>query len=148
MLHDSQTDLVFLPKALRLHFPRLFKSLTLALETALVPYQEIPHTESMTRLWVRDYMPITVDTHGDLAQFLYSPDYLSAPRYAKYKPNMEPIWEDLGMSPFRYEDIITYAQEIKVFPTKIGNERSIISNCHHSIHMTIDVRLVPMNDLN
>ena len=105
MLHDSQTDLVFLPKALRLHFPRLFKSLTLALETALVPYQEIPHTESITRLWVRDYMPITVDTHGDLAQFLYSPDYLSAPRYAKYKPNMEPIWDDLGMSPFRYEDI-------------------------------------------
>ena len=105
MLHDSQTDLVFLPNALRLYFPRLYKSLTRALETAQVEYQEIPHTESKTRLWVRDYMPITVDTHGDLAQFFYSPDYLLAPRYAKYKPNMQPIWDDLGMSPFRYEDI-------------------------------------------
>lgn len=105
MLHDSQTDLVFLPNALRLYFPRLYKSLTRALEMAQVEYQEIPHTESKTRLWVRDYMPVTVDTHGDLAQFLYSPDYLLAPRYAKYKPNMLPIWDDLGMSPFRYEDI-------------------------------------------
>lgn len=105
MLHDSQTDLVFLPKALRLHFPRLYKSLTRALNAAQVEYQEIPHTESKTRLWVRDYMPITVDTRGDLAQFLYSPDYLLAPRYKKYKPDMEPIWDELGMSPFRYEDI-------------------------------------------
>jgi len=105
MLHDSQTDLVFLPMALRLHFPRLHKSLIKALETAHVEYQEIPHTESKTRLWVRDYMPITVDTHGDLAQFLYDPDYLRAPRYAKYKPDMVPIWNDLGMTPFRYEDI-------------------------------------------
>ncbi len=105
MLHDSQTDLVFLPKALRLHFPRLYKSLTRALNAAQVEYQEIPRTESKTRLWVRDYMPITVDTHGDLAQFLYSPDYLLAPRYKKYKPDMEPIWDELGMSPFRYEDI-------------------------------------------
>lgn len=105
MLHDSQTDLVFLPMALRLHFPSLHKSLTKALETAHVEYQEIPHTEDKTRLWVRDYMPITVDTRGDLAQFLYSPDYLLAPRYKKYKPNMEPIWDELGMSPFRYEDI-------------------------------------------
>lgn len=105
MLHDSQTDLVFLPMALRLHFPRLYKSLTRALNAAQVEYQEIPRTESKTRLWVRDYMPITVDTRGDLAQFLYSPDYLLAPRYNKYKPNMEPIWDELGMSPFRYEDI-------------------------------------------
>lgn len=105
MLHDSQTDLVFLPQAIRLHFPRLHKSLTRALETAQVEYQEIPHTKAKTRLWVRDYMPITVDMRGDLAQFFYSPDYLLAPRYAKYKPNMLPIWDDLGMSPFRYDDI-------------------------------------------
>lgn len=105
MLHDSQTDLVFLPKALRLHFPRLYKSLTRALNAAQVEYQEIPRTESKTRLWARDYMPISVDTRGDLAQFLYSPDYLLAPRYKKYKPDMEPIWDELGMSPFRYEDI-------------------------------------------
>ena len=35
MLHDSQTDLVFLPMALRLHFPSLYKSLTEAFETSL-----------------------------------------------------------------------------------------------------------------
>lgn len=105
MLHDSQTDLVFLPMALRLHFPRLYKSLTKALETAHVEHQEIPHTESKTRLWVRDYMPITVDTHGDIAQFCYDPDYLRAPRYNKYKPDMALIWNELGITPFRYEDI-------------------------------------------
>lgn len=105
MLHDSQTDLVFLPSAIRLHFPRLYKSLTEALELAHVKYREIPHTQSKTRLWVRDYMPITVDKRGDMAQFRYEPDYLNAARYAKYKPDMVPIWDDLDITPFRYEDI-------------------------------------------
>ena len=42
MLHDSQTDLVFLPMALRLHFPSLYKSLTEAFEA--LPRHLILHT--------------------------------------------------------------------------------------------------------
>lgn len=103
MLHDSQTDLVFIPMALRYHFPRLYKSLIEAFKAAHVKCWELPFTGDKTRLWVRDWMPITVDRKGDMAQFLYDPDYLRAPRYAKYKPDMVPIWEDMGITPFRYD---------------------------------------------
>ena len=106
MLHDSQTDLVFIPMAIRYHFPRLHKSLLDAFKAARVKCWEIPFTYDKTRLWVRDWMPITVDRKGDLAQFHYDPDYLRAPRYEKYKPDMTEIWDDMEITPFRYEDII------------------------------------------
>ena len=54
MLHDSQTDLVFLPMALRLHFPSLYKSLTEAFDFAHVKYREIPDTEVTPKSWT-DY---------------------------------------------------------------------------------------------
>jgi len=106
MLHDSQTDLVFIPMAIRYHFPRLYKSLLDAFKAARVKCWEIPYTASKTRLWVRDWMPITVDKKGDIAQFRYDPDYLRAPRYEKYKPDMMAIWDEMEITPFRYEDII------------------------------------------
>ena len=106
MLHDSQTDLVFIPMAIRYHFPRLYKSLIAAFRKAHVKCWEIPYTSDKTRLWVRDWMPITIDKKGDIAQFRYNPDYLRAPRYEKYKPDMVPIWNDMEITPFRYEDII------------------------------------------
>lgn len=106
MLHDSQTDLVFIPMAIRHHFPRFYKSLIAAFREARIKCWELPYTSEKTRLWVRDYMPITVDGKGDIAQFRYDPDYLRAPRYYRYKPDMVPIWDDLEMTPFRYEDII------------------------------------------
>ena len=74
MLHDSQTDLVFIPMAIRYHFPRLYKSLLDAFKAARVKCWEIPFTYDKTRLWVRDWMPITVDRKGDLAQFHYDPE--------------------------------------------------------------------------
>lgn len=106
MLHDSQTDFVFLPMAIRYHFPRLYKSLIEAFVAARVRYWEIPYTEDKTCLWVRDWMPITVDRKGDIAQFRYDPDYLRASRYDDYKPFMYPILEDMEITPFVYEDII------------------------------------------
>ena len=106
MLHDSQTDLVFIPMAIRYHFPKLHKSLIEAFMIAHVKCWEIPYTASKTRLWVRDWMPITVDRKGDMAQFGYNPDYLRAPRYAKYKPDMIPILDDMKITPFRYDDTI------------------------------------------
>lgn len=106
MLHDSQTDLVFIPMAIRYHFPRFYKSLIAALREARIKCWELPYTSEKTRLWARDYMPITVDGKGDIAQFRYDPDYLRAPRYYRYKPDMVPIWDDMEMTPFRYEDII------------------------------------------
>lgn len=106
MIHDSQTDLVFLPKALRLHFPRLYKCLTEALELAHVKYREIPYTDSKTRLWVRDWMPILVDKTGSMEQLEYDPDYLRAPRYAKYKPDMVYILDEMGITPFRNNIIV------------------------------------------
>jgi len=106
MLHDSQTDIVFLPMALRLHFPSLYKSLTKAFDFAHVKYQEIPDTRSKTHLWARDYMPITVDTHGDIAQFEYNPDYLRAPRYAEYKPDLAYILDEMGITPFHHNIIV------------------------------------------
>ena len=106
MLHDSQTDFVFLPMAIRYHFPRLYKSLIEAFVAARVRCWEIPYTEDKTCLWVRDWMPITVDRKGDIAQFCYDPDYLRASRYDDYKPFMYPILEDMEITPFRYEDII------------------------------------------
>lgn len=106
MLHDSQTDFVFLPMAIRYHFPRLYKSLIEAFRAAHVKCWEIPYTGDKTRLWVRDWMPVTVDKKGDMAQFRYAPDYLRASRYAMYKPDMVPIWDDMGITPFRYEDIV------------------------------------------
>ena len=106
MLHDSQTDLVFIPMAIRYHFPRLYKSLIDAFKAAQVKCWEIPFTHKKTRLWVRDWMPITVDKKGDIAQFRYDPDYLRASRYAKYKPDIVAIWDEMKITPFRYEDII------------------------------------------
>ena len=106
MLHDSQTDLVFIPMAIRYHFPRFYKSLIAAFREARIKCWELPYTSEKTRLWARDYMPITVDGKGDIAQFRYDPDYLRAPRYYRYKPDMVPIWDDMEMTPFRYEDII------------------------------------------
>ena len=44
MLHDSQTDFVFLPMAIRYHFPRLYKSLIEAFVAARVRYWEIAYT--------------------------------------------------------------------------------------------------------
>ena len=106
MLHDSQTDLVFLPKALRLHFPGLYKSLIAALELAHVKYREIPYTDSKTHLWVRDWMPILVDKTGSMEQLEYDPDYLRAPRYAKYKPDMVYILDEMGITPFHNNIIV------------------------------------------
>ena len=106
MLHDSQTDLVFIPMAIRYHFPRFYKSLIAAFRAAHVKCWELPYTSEKTCLWARDYMPITVDGKGDIAQFRYDPDYLRAPRYEKYKPDMVPIWADMEITPFRYEDIV------------------------------------------
>ena len=106
MLHDSQTDLVFIPMAIRYYFPRLYRSLIAAFRKAHVKCWEIPYTYEKTRLWVRDWMPITVDKKGDIAQFRYDPDYLRTPCYEKYKPDMVPIWDDMEITPFRYEDII------------------------------------------
>ena len=60
MLHDSQTDFVFIPMAFRYHFPRFFKSLIAAFRAANVKHCELPYTSKKSRLWVRDYMPITV----------------------------------------------------------------------------------------
>ena len=106
MIHDSQTDLVFLPMALRLHFPRLHKSLTEAFDLAHVKYQEIPDTRSKTHLWARDYMPITVDKTGGVEQLKYDPDYLRAPRYAAYKPDMACILDEMGITPFHHNIIV------------------------------------------
>ena len=106
MLHDSQTDLVFLPMALRLHFPRLHKSLTEVFELAHVKYREIPRTHDKTHLWVRDWMPITVDKTGGMEQLEYNPDYLRAPRYAKYKPDMLYILDEMGITPFNNNIIL------------------------------------------
>lgn len=106
MLHDSQTDLVFLPMALRLHFPSLYKSLTEAFDFAQVKYQEIPDTRSKKHLWARDYMPITVDTKGGMELFEYNPDYLHAPRYAEYKPDIAFIMDEMGITPFHHHIIV------------------------------------------
>lgn len=106
MLHDSQTDLVFLPMALRLHFPSLYKSLTEAFDFAQVKYQEIPNTRSKKHLWARDYMPITVDTKGGMELFEYNPDYLHAPRYAEYKPDIAFIMDEMGITPFHHHIIV------------------------------------------
>ena len=85
MLHDSQTDMVFISAALKIHFPRLYKSLTDAFWKAHVKYKEIPYKEyhfgersvqyclkgscPKNIIWVRDYMPVTVDKHGSIEQF-------------------------------------------------------------------------------
>lgn len=106
MLHDSQTDLVFIPMALRLHFPSLYKSLTEAFELAHVKYQEIPFTHDKTHLWARDYMPITIDKNGSIEQLEYNPDYLRAPRYAKYKPNIAYILDEMGITPFHHNIVV------------------------------------------
>ena len=106
MLHDSQTDLVFLPMALRLHFPSLYKSLTEAFDFAHVNYREIPDTRSKKHLWARDYMPITVDTTGGMELFEYNPDYLRAPRYAEYKPDIAFIMDEMGITPFHHHIIV------------------------------------------
>lgn len=44
MLHDSQTDLVFIPMAIRYHFPRLYRSLIAAFRKAHIKCWEIPYT--------------------------------------------------------------------------------------------------------
>ena len=106
MIHDSQTDLVFLPMALRLHFPCLHKSLTEAFDFAHVKYREIPDTQSKKHLWARDYMPITVDKTGGMEQLEYDPDYLRAPRYAAYKPDMAYILDEMGITPFHHNIIV------------------------------------------
>ena len=106
MLHDSQTDLVFLPMALRLHFPCLYQSLTEAFDFAHVKYREIPDTRSKKHLWARDYMPITVDKTGGMELFEYNPDYLRAPRYAKYKPDLAYIMDEMGITPFHHHIIV------------------------------------------
>ena len=50
MLHDSQTDFVFIPMAFRYHFPRFFKSLIAAFRAANVKYCELPYTSKKSRL--------------------------------------------------------------------------------------------------
>ena len=74
MLHDSQTDLVFIPMAIRYHFPRFYKSLIAAFREARIKCWELPYTSEKTRLWARDYMPITVDGKGDGNPFACKPD--------------------------------------------------------------------------
>lgn len=106
MLHDSQTDVIYVPMAIRCQFPRLRKSLSETIVKARIKCGEIPYTYEKTRLRMRDWMPITIDGKGDLAQFRYAPDYLRAPRYKKYIPDMMPIWIKKDITPFRYGDII------------------------------------------
>ena len=91
MLHESQTDVIYVPMVIRGQFPRLRKSLSETIVKARISCGEIPYTYEKTRLRMRDWMPIIIDGKGDLAQFRYAPDYLRAPRYKKYIPDMMPI---------------------------------------------------------
>lgn len=106
MIHDSETNFVFLPQALQLHFPSLFKSLTTAFQEAGVEYDFLPNTEAKEHVWARDYMPIMADRTGGVVKFNYDPDYLRKPQYDKYKPNIERIMQGLGITPFRYQIIL------------------------------------------
>ena len=47
-----------------------------------------------------------------------------------------------------HENLVAHAQEIEVFPTKVCDKRTIIRDSHHPVYMTINIRLIPMHNLD
>lgn len=110
MLHDSQTDMVFISRALDINHHRLYESLTDAFYEANVRYDVMPTQEFLCSvgifestvgilerrqnlkkiIWLRDYMPVTVDKHGGIEQFL-----------CDSSPNMLLVCNQFGITPFQ-----------------------------------------------
>ena len=110
MLHDSQTDMVFISRALDINHHRLYESLTDAFYEANVRYDVMPTQEFLCSvgifessvgilerrqnlkkiIWLRDYMPVTVDKHGGVEQFL-----------CDSSPNMLLVCNQFGITPFQ-----------------------------------------------
>jgi agmatine/peptidylarginine deiminase len=70
MIHDWETNHLFLSDRLKAEEPALFAGLRSAL--AGVPIDIIPGTKD---IWCRDYMPVQV-AEKTFCQFVYAPDYL------------------------------------------------------------------------
>ena len=110
MLHDSQTDMVFISRALDINHHRFYESLTDAFYEANVRYDVMPTQEFLCSvgifessvgilerrqnlkkiIWLRDYMPVTVDKHGGIEQFL-----------CDSSPNMLLVCNQFGITPFQ-----------------------------------------------
>lgn len=88
MITDKETDTVYLADGIR-HYMPLANNLLEALYREGIDIHFLRHTESRKHVWVRDYMPIQLDTDRFL-QYRYSPDYL------KNDPDYIPRYETIA----------------------------------------------------
>ena len=80
MLPDSLTNTVFFSDWLSKECPKLYQSLTKALQDNAVNYRILGNTND---IWCRDYMPIQTDENR-FVSYKYNPDYLQPIHKRRY----------------------------------------------------------------
>lgn len=80
MIHDIDTNFVYLADKLKEFYPDTFTRLTKLFDEMGIEWGEVPYTND---IWVRDFMPIQIE-RDDFLFYKYYPDYLDNDKERKY----------------------------------------------------------------
>lgn len=94
LLHDKDTNVVYLSPWLRICFPCFYQRLLVKLEIANIKVRELKNTNDY---WARDYMPIQLG-ENEFLKYKYNPDYLNQKEEdRKYITNCTNVLRGMGI---------------------------------------------------
>lgn len=93
MIHDNQTNLLYLADTLPKFYPTFFKRFEKVLNDCNITFQLLPNTKDV---WAVDYMPIQIES-GKFIRFVYKPKYLKSKADLKTISNTDTICEKIGI---------------------------------------------------
>lgn len=93
MIHDIDTNFVYLADKLKEFYPDTFFRLTKLFDEMGILWGEIPHTND---IWARDFMPIQIEKE-DFLLYRYYPDYLDNNNDRNYITDAHLCCEALGI---------------------------------------------------
>ena len=120
MLPDSHTNTVFFSDWLSKECPKLYQSLTKALQDNAVDYQILGNTND---IWCRDYMPIQTDEKR-FVSYKYYPNYLVDKHQEQYITN----FQDVGK--------VDFLRQAEVVPLNLVLDGGNVVKCGNKIVMT------------
>lgn len=102
MIHDNQTNKVFLCNCLKTEFPNFFKRFTSLMDSHDIAWEIIKYANDY---WARDFMPLQL-SDGTFMKYRYTPDYLlEKPERKQYITNCANICKRLGIT-YKETDIV------------------------------------------
>ena len=124
MIADQEANTVYLADGIR-HYMPLAQNLLEALYREGIDIHFLRHTESRKHVWVRDYMPIQLDTDRFL-QYRYSPDYLK--NDPDYIPRYETIARGLHLKCKKTDLVIDGGNVVKLKDKVIMTDKVLKEN--------------------